>query len=60
VWRNGRAAWWVRNNGNKRKREPVIRDHATEDEDEEEGREVEREVEREVKRELKGLFNNRG
>ncbi|KAN0068174.1 hypothetical protein V8E54_013744 [Elaphomyces granulatus] len=39
VWRNGRAAWWVRNNGNKRKREPVIRDHATEDEDEEERRE---------------------
>lgn len=43
VWRNGRAAWWVRNNGkvsNKRKREPVIRDHPTEHEDEEERREV--------------------
>ena len=44
VWRNGRAAWWVRNNGNKRKREPVIRDHATEDEDEEERREAGSEV----------------
>ena len=37
MWNNGKVS-------NKRKRDPVIRDHATEDEDEEEGREMEREL----------------
>lgn len=45
VWRKGRAAWWVRNNGkkpNKRKRESITRDYSTtEDENEEEEREME-------------------
>jgi hypothetical protein len=57
IWRKGRAAWWVPSNGkelNKRKREHIIRNDSTiEDEDKEEEGEVKREVKREAEKKAK-------